>query len=110
MGLDPVPEKTKSDPGVTKASNFGLIDWLFAKLCKLDSKKTQLWLNVVAVVWQCVRLAYIRDCRAWPKYTLAIIDKTGAQVTHNLLYTVLYNYTARVTGALWYFGVMMQVR
>merc|ERR1711881_599826 len=29
---------------------------------------------------QCVRLAYLRDCRSWPKYHIAKIDATGSSV------------------------------
>jgi len=57
-----------------------------------DMAKPVLWLAIekkggllnreeaVEAIQKCVRLAYTRDCRAWPKYTLAIIDKTGVKI------------------------------
>lgn len=33
-----------------------------------------------ATLKQCVRLCYLRDCRAWPKYQLAIVNASGATV------------------------------
>merc|ERR1712080_744990 len=30
-----------------------------------------------ATLLQCIRLAYLRDCRSWPKFHLAKVDATG---------------------------------
>jgi len=32
-----------------------------------------------ATLEKCIRLCYLRDCRAWPKYTMATIDKEGTK-------------------------------
>jgi len=32
------------------------------------------------VIKECLRVCYLRDCRASPKYTMAVITKDGANV------------------------------
>ena len=35
---------------------------------------------------KCVRLGYLRDCRAWPKYHIATITAEGAKVGPGIKY------------------------
>lgn len=47
---------------------------------------------------QCVRLAYLRDCRSWPKYHLANIDASGAQVEGPLMIDSDWEFAKGIKG------------
>ena len=47
---------------------------------------------------QCIRLAYLRDCRSWPKFHLAKVDATGSSVEGPLLIDSDWTYAKGVAG------------
>jgi len=51
-----------------------------------------------SVIQQCVRLGYLRDCRAWPKYHLATITKEGTKVEGPLMIDSDWQYAASIQG------------
>jgi len=51
-----------------------------------------------ATLLQCVRLAYLRDCRSWPKYHLANIDVNGSTIEGPLMIDSDWEYAKGVKG------------
>merc|ERR1712192_150074 len=47
---------------------------------------------------QCIRLAYLRDCRSWPKFHLAKVDAKGSSVEGPLLIDSDWTYAKGVAG------------
>jgi len=47
---------------------------------------------------KCVRLAYLRDCRAWPKYHIAKVDASGSTIEGPLMIDSDWAYAAGVKG------------
>jgi len=47
---------------------------------------------------QCVRLAYLRDCRSWPKYHIAKVDGSGSTVEGPLLIDSNWEFAKGVAG------------
>lgn len=47
---------------------------------------------------QCIRLAYLRDCRSWPKFHLAKVDAGGSSVEGPLLIDSDWTYAKGVAG------------
>jgi 20S proteasome subunit beta 7 len=47
---------------------------------------------------QCVRLAYLRDCRSWPKFHLANVDATGATLEGPLMIDSDWSFAKGVAG------------
>lgn len=47
---------------------------------------------------QCVRLAYLRDCRSWPKYHIAKVDASGSSIEGPLLIDSNWEYAKNVRG------------
>jgi len=47
---------------------------------------------------QCVRLAYLRDCRSWPKFHLAKVDANGSKVEGPLMIDSDWAYAKGVAG------------
>jgi len=50
------------------------------------------------VILQCVRLGYLRDCRAWPQYHIAIITADGAEVEGPLMIDSDWEYAKTIKG------------
>jgi len=50
------------------------------------------------VMLQCVRLGYLRDCRAWPKYHIATITAEGAKVEGPLMIDSDWDYAKTIKG------------
>jgi len=51
-----------------------------------------------ATLLQCVRLAYLRDCRSWPKYHLASIDGNGSTIEGPLMIDSDWEFAKGVKG------------
>merc|ERR1712096_109320 len=51
-----------------------------------------------ATLLQCVRLAYLRDCRSWPKYHIAKIDASGSTIEGPLMIDSNWEYAKDVKG------------
>jgi len=51
-----------------------------------------------ATLLQCVRLAYLRDCRSWPKYHLANIDVNGSTIEGPLMIDSDWEFAKGVKG------------
>jgi len=51
-----------------------------------------------STIQQCVRLAYLRDCRSWPKYQLATIDAAGSRVEGPLMIDSDWEFARGVKG------------
>lgn len=49
-------------------------------------------------ILQCVRLAYLRDCRSWPKYHLAKVDKEGTTLEGPLMIDSDWEFAKGVKG------------
>merc|ERR1712013_67366 len=54
--------------------------------------------NAKATLLQCVRLAYLRDCRSWPKYHLANIDVNGSTIEGPLMIDSDWEFAKGVKG------------
>lgn len=54
--------------------------------------------EALEAIQQCIRLSYTRDCRAWPRYTVAIIDKTGAKIEGPFSIDSEWGYAAGISG------------
>ena len=50
------------------------------------------------VILKCVRLGYLRDCRAYPKYHMAVITKEGASVEGPLMIDSDWEYAKSIRG------------
>jgi len=50
------------------------------------------------VILQCVRLGYLRDCRAWPKFHLAVVTKEGTKIEGPLMIDSDWEYAKLVGG------------
>jgi len=51
-----------------------------------------------ATIQKCVRLAYLRDCRAWPKYHIARIDGSGSSIEGPLMIDSDWEFAKGVKG------------
>ena len=51
-----------------------------------------------ATIQQCIRLCYLRDCRAWPRYHLANVNTDGCVVDGPLMIDSDWTYAAGVKG------------
>jgi len=50
------------------------------------------------VMLQCLRLGYLRDCRAWPRYHIATVTKDGSKIEGPLMIDSDWKYAADVQG------------
>lgn len=49
-------------------------------------------------ILQCIRLAYLRDCRSWPKFHLAKVDASGSSVEGPLMIDSDWTFAKGVAG------------
>jgi len=54
--------------------------------------------EAVKTLQQCIRLSYLRDCRAWPKYQLASVSAAGCKVEGPLMIDSDWTYARGVKG------------